>query len=91
MIQYGPAAALVAARLHTGRTHQLRAHFAALGHPLLADDLYGGPAWPGIGRQALHAWRTRLRHPHTGAPLAITAPLPPDFQAAARYALCPAR
>jgi 23S rRNA pseudouridine1911/1915/1917 synthase len=78
--------ALVAARLGTGRTHQVRAHLAAAGYPLLGDDLYGGPAWPGLARQALHAWRIRLRHPATGEPLTLAAPLPADFRAAARLA-----
>ena len=44
VVQYGPRAALVVARLRTGRTHQLRAHFAAIGHPVLGDGLYGQPA-----------------------------------------------
>ena len=87
VVQYGTDAALIALWLHTGRTHQVRAHCAAIGHPLLGDDLYGGPLDRGITRQALHAWRTRLRHPHTGAMLTIHAPLPQDFRAAARLAL----
>jgi len=87
VIQYGSVASLMAARLHTGRTHQLRAHMAALGHPLLADDLYCGPPAPPLGRQALHAWRVQLRHPITQRPLELTAPLPEDFQHAARAAL----
>jgi 23S rRNA pseudouridine1911/1915/1917 synthase len=87
VIQYGPDATLIAAQLHTGRTHQLRAHCAAIGHPLLGDALYGGPPWHGLDRQALHAWRTVFQHPATGRRLAITAPLPDDFRAAARSAL----
>ncbi|MBI3974681.1 MAG: RluA family pseudouridine synthase [Chloroflexi bacterium] len=87
VVQYGQYVALVAARLHTGRTHQLRAHFAGIGHPLLGDDLYGGPPGPGLDRQALHAWRTRLRHPDTGERMTITAPLPDDFKATARWVL----
>jgi 23S rRNA pseudouridine1911/1915/1917 synthase len=86
-VQYGAEMALIAARLHTGRTHQLRAHLAALGHPLLGDKLYGGPAWPGLTRQALHAWRTRLRHPASGAALEIRAPLPDDLARVAGPAL----
>jgi 23S rRNA pseudouridine1911/1915/1917 synthase len=95
VVQYGAGATLLAARLGTGRTHQVRAHLAAAGYPLLADDLYGGPPWPGDGpagqdglaRQALHAWRVRLRHPATGAALTLTAPLPDDLRAAARLVL----
>lgn len=86
VVQYGAGAALVAAQLHTGRTHQLRAHLAAIGHPLLGDDLYGGSAWPGLTRQALHAWRTSFRHPATSEHLTLTAPLPDDFLQAARRA-----
>ena len=69
VVQYGPRATLVAVRLRTGRTHQVRAHFAAAGHPLIGDDLYGGPPAPGLPSQALHAWRTRLVHPATGVAL----------------------
>jgi 23S rRNA-/tRNA-specific pseudouridylate synthase len=101
VVQYGRRAALVVARLRTGRTHQLRAHFAAVGHPVLGDGLYGQPPGSDPGdlegdprqapgpppRQALHAWRARLRHPRGGAPLTLTAPLPRDFIATAREAL----
>jgi len=61
----GAEASLVECRLETGRTHQIRVHMAELGHPLLGDGLYGGPA-RGIGRQALHAWRLGLRAPAGG-------------------------
>ena len=87
VVRYGERAALLAARLHTGRTHQLRAHMAALGHPLLGDDLYGGPPAAPLARQALHAWRLRLRHPITGEELTITAPVPVDLRQAAHAAL----
>jgi 23S rRNA pseudouridine1911/1915/1917 synthase len=87
VVQYGREATLVAVRLHTGRTHQVRVHFAAGGHRLIGDNLYSGPPSPQIQRQALHAWRTRLRHPATGAWLTIAAPLPPDFRAAVADAL----
>ncbi|MGH2352891.1 MAG: RluA family pseudouridine synthase [Chloroflexota bacterium] len=84
VVQHGQGMTLIAARLRTGRTHQVRAHLAAIGHPLLADDLYGGPPWPEIRRHALHAWRARLRHPATGAWLTITAPFPEDMRRAVR-------
>jgi 23S rRNA pseudouridine1911/1915/1917 synthase len=87
VVQYGEAGALIAARLHTGRTHQLRAHMAALGHPLLSDDMYGGAAFGDLGRQALHAWRMRLRHPISGERVTLLAPLPEDFRTAARRLL----
>jgi len=87
VVQYGGGASLVALWLRTGRTPQVRVHCAAIGPPLLGDDLYGVPIDQGITRQALHAWRTRLHHPHTGEPLTIAAPVPEDFRAAARAAL----
>lgn len=75
-------ASLVACRLHTGRTHQIRVHMAWLGHPLLGDAVYGGrPLW-GMGRQALHATRLRLQHPVTGQALSFERAPPADFQAA---------
>jgi 23S rRNA pseudouridine1911/1915/1917 synthase len=66
--------------LHTGRTHQIRVHMASLGHPLVADVVYGGAVVPGMARQALHACRLALVHPITGAPLVFEAPLPADFE-----------
>ncbi len=67
--------------LHTGRTHQIRVHMAHLGHPLLADTLYGGQPTFGMVRQALHAYRLAFVHPMTGVPLDVRAPLPADMQA----------
>lgn len=63
----GRAVALLECRLHTGRTHQIRVHLSSIGHPLLGDELYGGPALGTIERQALHAWRLGLIDPATGA------------------------
>ena len=62
----------------TGRTHQIRVHFAALGHPLLGDDLYGTPSHV-LPRQALHAFRLELTHPITQQPLSVRVPPPEDF------------
>jgi 23S rRNA (cytosine1962-C5)-methyltransferase len=59
----------------TGRTHQLRAQLAAVGHPILGDALYGGGQGP--GRVLLHAWRLSLRHPVSGEPCELEAPAPP--------------
>ncbi len=75
---------LVALRPQTGRTHQLRAHLAALGAPILGDSLYGGAgeaAGLQAGRCLLHAQSLELAHPCTGEALLIEAPLPPDLQA----------
>ena len=67
------------ARLETGRTHQIRAHFAAIGHPLLGDDTYGGPRRHGIQRQFLHAHRLEFTHPVSGEPMSFTSNLPQDL------------
>lgn len=69
---------LVEAQPLTGRTHQLRVHFAALGCPIVGDTLYGTPD-ARIGRQALHARSLSFPHPATGERMTLTAPLPDDF------------
>ena len=73
---------LVHCRLHTGRTHQIRVHMAAIGLPLLGDGLYGGSDSPEIQRQALHAFRLGFTHPFTGEDLQFETPLPADMQTA---------
>jgi 23S rRNA pseudouridine1911/1915/1917 synthase len=87
----GPAVSLLRCRLRTGRMHQIRAHLAARGWPIVGDPSYGRHAWPtppsspvdaalrAFSRQALHAWRIALPHPVTGARLDIEAPLPADI------------
>ncbi len=70
----------VRATLHTGRTHQIRVHMAHIGHPLIADDVYGGAPAASMKRQALHAFRLGFEHPVTGEALEFHAPLPPDLQ-----------
>jgi len=77
-----PRETYLEARLETGRTHQIRAHFAAIGHPLSGDLTYGGGDRYELGRQFLHAHRLAFRHPRTGEQLAFTSPLPPDLAAA---------
>jgi len=80
--------ALLEAALHTGRTHQIRVHFSALGHPVVGDALYGAPRtlrWDGRTRPApsrnfLHAGRLGFRHPRTGAALEFVAPLPDELR-----------
>lgn len=64
----------------TGRTHQLRLHMAAIGHPLTGDWLYGTEDKSLIARPALHSCRLRMVHPLTGAVIDVTAPLPEDIQ-----------
>ncbi|WP_303064281.1 RluA family pseudouridine synthase [Acidaminococcus massiliensis] len=68
-------------RIHllTGRTHQIRVHFAHEGHPLLGDPLYG-KTHPILQRQALHAWTVRFCHPRTGKELYLQAPVPGDMR-----------
>jgi 23S rRNA pseudouridine1911/1915/1917 synthase len=74
--------ALVRVRLETGRTHQIRAHFAAIGNPICGDPEYGGRGLAGLDRQFLHSARLRLPHPETGAALELESSLPDDLQAA---------
>lgn len=69
---------LVEARPLTGRTHQLRVHFASLGHPIAGDDLYGFPN-ARCSRQALHARSLVFPHPSTGETMTFSAPFPPDL------------
>jgi RluA family pseudouridine synthase len=71
---------LIEARPETGRTHQIRAHLAALDLPLAGDALYGNKETSTlIARTALHAYRIELEHPITHEPLRVAAPYPPDF------------
>jgi 23S rRNA pseudouridine1911/1915/1917 synthase len=74
------------ARLETGRTHQIRAHFAAIGHPLVGDTTYGGERKYGLQRQFLHAHRLAFVHPSSGKRMAFSSELPGDLAAALKSA-----
>jgi 23S rRNA pseudouridine1911/1915/1917 synthase len=74
--------ALLRVSLETGRTHQIRVHMQAIGHPVLGDRPYGGPVRFGLTRQFLHAARLAFPHPLTGEPVDVSSPLPDDLQAA---------
>jgi 23S rRNA pseudouridine1911/1915/1917 synthase len=94
----GDAVSLLACELVTGRMHQIRAHLAAAGWPIVGDPTYGPRLRPVTGdhrldallasfpRQALHAWRLSFPHPATGTPLEVTAPVPADLAGLLRAA-----
>lgn len=82
LVENGVNCCLVRCKLHTGRTHQIRVHMSALGHALLADELYGGTNAGGLFRQALHARELAFDHPITGLPMRFQSPVPPDIQTA---------
>jgi len=79
---------LIEAGLRTGRTHQIRVHFSALGHPVVGDALYGAPknpeaagkSLPALDRNFLHAARLAFVHPRTGLRVEVRAPLPPELR-----------
>ena len=73
---------LLRVRLETGRTHQIRAHLLAIGHPVAGDPEYGHAGLLGLPRQFLHAERLAFRHPITGAPVDVRSPLPDDLRRA---------
>jgi 23S rRNA pseudouridine1911/1915/1917 synthase len=82
VVELLPQDSLVAVRLETGRTHQIRTHFAAIGHPVAGDPRYGHGHRHGLDRQFLHASRLTFRHPATGAEVSFSSDLPPDLAAA---------
>jgi 23S rRNA pseudouridine1911/1915/1917 synthase len=85
----GPAVTLVQVAIHTGRTHQIRVHLSAIGHPIVGDALYGGVhrRVPGdlravthLSRPFLHAARLVFKHPEDGRRMEFTSDLPADLQ-----------
>ena len=93
VIDVNERATLLACKLHTGRTHQIRVHMAYVRHPIVGDPLYGGSyrqpkastpelaaRLQGFKRQALHAEKLTFRHPVTGEPLTTESPMPEDMQ-----------
>ena len=82
VVELLPASALLRVSLETGRTHQIRVHMAAIGHPVCGDRQYGGGARYGLERQFLHAGRLAFPHPVTGAAVDVSSPLPADLDAA---------
>jgi 23S rRNA pseudouridine1911/1915/1917 synthase len=77
-----PAAALLRVSLETGRTHQIRVHLAAIGHPVCGDPQYGTRDRYGLTRQFLHSTRLAFAHPVTGAEVDVHSELPDDLAAA---------
>lgn len=80
-------ATLTDVRLETGRTHQIRVHFAHIGHPVVGDTTYGPASAPlarrlGLTRPFLHAGLLRFLHPISGVPVEVTEPLPTDLATA---------
>jgi 23S rRNA pseudouridine1911/1915/1917 synthase len=82
VIENLPADTLALARLETGRTHQIRVHFAAIGHPVAGDPEYGSRGRHGLERQFLHASRLEFAHPRTAEQLSLTSELPADLREA---------
>jgi 23S rRNA pseudouridine1911/1915/1917 synthase len=72
--------ALLRVSLETGRTHQIRVHMQAIGHPVLGDHAYGGPTRFGLERQFLHAARLAFPHPLSGEEVDLSSPLPADLE-----------
>lgn len=81
-----PTCTLLRVRLETGRTHQIRAHLLAIGHPVLGDPDYGIAGRHGLKRQFLHADHLVFTHPVTGGSVAVSSPLPADLAIALRAA-----
>lgn len=75
-----PRATLLEVRIGTGRTHQIRAHLASIGHPVVGDTLYGAAGNSSLDRYFLHAHRIRFRRPSTDEEVEVVSPLAPELQ-----------
>jgi 23S rRNA pseudouridine1911/1915/1917 synthase len=82
LVEALPATTLLRVTLETGRTHQIRVHLLAIGHPVAGDPEYGRAGLLGLERQFLHAARLAFTHPVTGEAIALESPLPDDLVAA---------
>ena len=88
VLQTAAGFSLLEVTLHTGRTHQIRVHLSALGHPVVGDTLYGAPRqlrWgnssqPTLNRNFLHAQRLRFQHPRRNEIVEVTAALPAELE-----------
>ena len=81
-----PGVSLLRLRLDTGRTHQIRVHLQAIGHPVCGDPEYGTAGMLGLTRQFLHATRLAFPHPITGERVEVNSPLPEDLREALKRA-----
>jgi 23S rRNA pseudouridine1911/1915/1917 synthase len=81
-----PGCSLLRLRLETGRTHQIRVHMQAIGHPVVGDPEYGAGETLGLRRQFLHAARLAFAHPIGGERVEVRSPLPDDLRAALEHA-----
>jgi 23S rRNA pseudouridine1911/1915/1917 synthase len=80
------SSSLLRLRLETGRTHQIRVHLQAIGHPVCGDPEYGAAGLFGLERQFLHATRLAFDHPLTGERVEVVSPLPEDLARALELA-----
>jgi 23S rRNA pseudouridine1911/1915/1917 synthase len=84
VIEFFADATYLRVRLETGRTHQVRVHLAAIGHPLTGDRAYGGASRPGLRRQFLHSARLAFSYSGSREPIDVASELPPDLAEALR-------
>ncbi len=89
VVSSSEAMSLVECRLHSGRTHQIRIHLRHVGHAVLGDKVYGAKYAKDFARQMLHAWKLAFRHPRSDEWKQFEAPIPRDFQLAAKSLALP--